>query len=242
MPIAGNRRVFGGGTGARGVKFTPDANTVLWLPGQDDAYSTTIRDRSGQNNNGAITGATWERLPSGLWINNFDGTDDYINCGNGANLNFAGGSFTVEMWANPAAYDSRRFPFGKWDSNKGWYLDYLSATEMRFLIIDSVGQAVNDAYIPAVSVAGKMHHIACVYDASTHTATAYLDAVAGTPRTNALLGNADTAYDLYVGSVSGTTGTIQWKGSITLVRIYKRALTILEIANDRSQERHLFGV
>ena len=34
-----------------GLKFRPDANTVLWLPGQDDPQSATIRDRSGGDPN-----------------------------------------------------------------------------------------------------------------------------------------------------------------------------------------------
>ena len=56
----------------------PDSSCVLWLPGQDDAYSTTIRDRSGKGNHCTSTGATWARLPSGLWGLSYDGTDDRI--------------------------------------------------------------------------------------------------------------------------------------------------------------------
>jgi hypothetical protein len=228
-------------SGWRNIARNQLPGCVLNLAGIEPDNTTSF-DYSGNRNHGTITGATWTRLQSGLWANKFDGTDDLINCGTGASLNFAGGSFSVEMWVNPAAYDSRRFPFGKWDGSKGWYLDYLSATEMRFLITDSVGQTINNDYIPAVSVAGKMHHIVCVYDASTHTATAYLDAVAGTPRTNALLGNADNALDLYVGSVTGTAGTIQWKGSIALTRIYNRALSATEITVDYNDARRLLGV
>jgi hypothetical protein len=57
----------------------PGDGCVLWLPGQDDAYSTTIRDRSGYGNHGTIYGATWEQLPSGVWGLSSDGVDDKIN-------------------------------------------------------------------------------------------------------------------------------------------------------------------
>ena len=83
MPISATRRMMaGGGTGARGIKFTPDANTVLWLPGQDDAYSATIRDRSGNGNNGTITQAVWTRNNQGTWYLDFDGTNDKIQLAN----------------------------------------------------------------------------------------------------------------------------------------------------------------
>src|SRR3990167_10553439 len=35
-------------------------------------------DRSRYQNHGTITGATWKRLPSGVWVMSFDGTDDNI--------------------------------------------------------------------------------------------------------------------------------------------------------------------
>ena len=51
---------------------------VLYLEGQQDPQSSTIRDLSGYNNHGTITGATWVRLPSGLWSLLADGLDDVI--------------------------------------------------------------------------------------------------------------------------------------------------------------------
>ncbi|KKK77854.1 hypothetical protein LCGC14_2849430, partial [marine sediment metagenome] len=56
-----------------GVLYEPDASCVLWLLGQDDAYSTTIRDRSGQGNHGTINDATWARTGQGLWYLVLDG-------------------------------------------------------------------------------------------------------------------------------------------------------------------------
>ncbi len=85
-----------------GITFRPDANTVLWLPGQDDAFSSTIRDRSGKGNDGAITGATWVQNSKGLWVLDFDGADDIVNCGSDASIDdiFDGGG-AVEFWVNP---------------------------------------------------------------------------------------------------------------------------------------------
>ena len=61
-----------------GITFRTDANTVLWLPGQDDPQSSTIRDRSGNGHDGTITTALWTRNSKGLWGLAFDG-DDYVD-------------------------------------------------------------------------------------------------------------------------------------------------------------------
>uniref|UniRef100_A0A6M3KMJ4 Uncharacterized protein n=1 Tax=viral metagenome TaxID=1070528 RepID=A0A6M3KMJ4_9ZZZZ len=58
------------------------ANSVLYLTGYPPLGST-IYDRSGQDNDGTITGATWVRLPSGLYGISYDGTDDLVDCGTG---------------------------------------------------------------------------------------------------------------------------------------------------------------
>ena len=71
----------------------PEAGCVLYLPGYP-AQGSILQDFSGQGNNGTITGATWERLPSGLWVQYFDGTDDYVNCG----AVIALGECTFKFW------------------------------------------------------------------------------------------------------------------------------------------------
>ncbi len=75
--------------------LTPPAGAVLYLPGVGDPQSATIRDRSGNNNHGTLYGPTWERLSSGLPILNFDGSDDYIDCGSDASL---AGVVSFETW------------------------------------------------------------------------------------------------------------------------------------------------
>jgi len=50
----------------------PELGCVLYLSGLPNSGSK-IHDRSPYGNHGAITGATWQRLPSGLWCLSFDG-------------------------------------------------------------------------------------------------------------------------------------------------------------------------
>ena len=78
----------------------PPANCVLYLPGYPP-MGTTITDHSGQAtpNNGTITGATWTRLPNGLWYPSFDG-DDKINVSHATSIDIDTEDFSVGAWAN----------------------------------------------------------------------------------------------------------------------------------------------
>ncbi len=82
--------------------YPPPANCVLHLTGYPPG-GATITDFSGQGNHGTITGATWVRLPSGLWVLSFDG-DDYVGCGNAVNLQITN-NLGIEVWfKTPATF------------------------------------------------------------------------------------------------------------------------------------------
>ncbi len=84
-----------------GITFRPDANTVLWLPGQDDPQSSTIRDRSGKGNDGTLVGTTWAQNSKGFWVQSFDGADDVTTVSAAASINnlFDGGGTSI-CWMN----------------------------------------------------------------------------------------------------------------------------------------------
>ena len=69
-----------------------DPSLVLWLPFRYlDGGSFMSRDAIGH----VCTnyGSRWD-----LQGQSFDGTDDYVNCGNDESLNFGTGDFTLEVW------------------------------------------------------------------------------------------------------------------------------------------------
>ncbi len=121
-----------------GPAFKPDANTVLWLPGQDDAFSSTIRDRSGFGNDGTLTnGVTWERGSKGLWGQRYNGSDDYVDADSTLTQLASTTVGTWMLWtklddATPAA---NMFPMGCGDANVnsllGMFID--TSGRMNFL-------------------------------------------------------------------------------------------------------------
>jgi hypothetical protein len=83
----------------------------------DEGSGTIAYDSSGNGNDGAIYGATWTTGKNGSALE-FDGVDDYVNCGNDPSLNIAD-EITVIAWI---------YPTGKGDSNYPRIVDKSSST------------------------------------------------------------------------------------------------------------------
>ena len=82
----------------------------------DEGQGAVARDRSGNGNDGKIIGAAeWAKGPYGSALS-FDGTDDYVDCGLGANMgNTRAG--TVQFWFK--AKSARQGGLVGWASGKG---------------------------------------------------------------------------------------------------------------------------
>ncbi len=72
----------------------------------DQGAGTTVVDTSGYGNNGTTTG-TWSTTNkiTGMSAGYFNGTDDYVDCGNNSKLNPTE-EITVEAWINFSSLDS----------------------------------------------------------------------------------------------------------------------------------------
>jgi len=65
----------------------------------DEGQGEIAHDRSGNGNDGKIHGASWVRVGGGFALQ-FDGVDDYVDCGNGRSLDLRG-PLTLMAWAMP---------------------------------------------------------------------------------------------------------------------------------------------
>ena len=78
------------------VLYLDAANYLSYTSG-----STTWNDLSGNNNTGSlVNGPTFSSTNAGSIV--FDGTNDYVGLGNNSSLRFGTGSFTLNVWVNPA--------------------------------------------------------------------------------------------------------------------------------------------
>jgi len=210
---------------------------VLYLPGYPGSGSS-IKDFSGSGNHGTISGATWVRLPSGLWCLSFDGVDDYVNLGNPISLQITGKEIAVELWGKPITMiggDAWRTVFMKGDYTFLGLRIYRDLSGLTFCIRS--GDTSYTAVYPTALTSGQWYHIAGVYNgANVKIYVNGAETVGG-----ALTGNIDSiAEDWCIGALSnlGRWCNITVDGAC----IYNRAVSATKIAQHYQQERHLFGV
>lgn len=217
-----------------GVLWEPDANTVLWLPGQDDPQSLTIKDRSGKGNDGAITNATWARTGQGLWYLDFDGSA-YVVGGDVAGLRIAASDpWTLMAWLYLPVFEDAKVLFG-----------FGKAVEGEQRIFHQGGGGIyfwgrgagNDWNCTSTFTIGVWHHLAFKTDGTT----IYL------LRNGVELENAALPVNL-VNITEGnffmgrTTAGEESTCSLALMSVFNRELPDSEILSHYNQERHLFGV
>ena len=82
----------------------------------DEAQGKVTRDASRNRNDGRIRGATFIKSPKGHALQ-FDGIDDFVDCGIVSSLEEIERAGTVEFWFKPAAFQGGLV---NWSTGGGW--------------------------------------------------------------------------------------------------------------------------
>ncbi|RLG14188.1 hypothetical protein DRN69_04485 [Candidatus Pacearchaeota archaeon] len=215
-------------------KFIYDDRCKLYVPllTYMDTARTKVEDISQYHNHGTIYGA----VPDEIGFD-FDGTDDYIDCGDDGSLDITD-AITIEAWVKPESLQTN------WDYITGWRWDYIlsigvesgNACKLRWYAADLTPQVVSsDNYVVTFD---EFQHVAVTYDSSTGKVTLYRngikvgeDTVSGTITNFPGIGVRMGKYDDY-----------PFNGTIALDRIWDIALSEETIKSHYEIERHLFGV
>ena len=217
-------------------------NCVLYLPGLP-GYGSTIKDYSGEDNNGIIYGPTWKRLNSGVWYLDFDKVDDRIVVPDAASLrNLFDGGGTFELWMNPRSdgATTQGFVFYKIGN---WILmtedDDGSNCELRFLCYfdGDDGNWVTTAKDVTLSA---WQHVKVTYnaDATTNDPVIEINRVSkALTEESTPTGTRDTdkGSDVYIGMRNDLQ--IEYDGGMALKRMYSAI-----VPGHYQEEKHLFGV
>ncbi|MCK4735849.1 MAG: carboxypeptidase regulatory-like domain-containing protein, partial [Methanophagales archaeon] len=194
----------------------------------DEGTGGIVVDSSGNGNNGTINGATWTtgKIDSAL---NFDGVDDYVDCGNDASLNITE-AITIEAWVKPELLAGS----GEWhggtivgayDSN--WHRYGINSYGVFYRIYNGT-----DAWYKQKAYSfntGTWYHVVVVGDKANNKGYWYVNGEE--------IGNeSKTVWPIhtycqlrYIGS---TDANRFLNGTIDEVRIYNRALSADEIKAD----------
>jgi hypothetical protein len=164
----------------------------------------------------------------------FDGTDDYITTNlNGAEL--SGTEFTIDLWINP---DVNNSAFGLFSVNTGDGLEFrMNSVKYRFLtggsnFVDTGATAAYTGTWANLIAVKKTDSIEIYYNGE-------LSNTKSVSNTNPSYGTGDViiAGRASAGSPSGT----YWNGKISVVRVYDKALSSVEIRTnyDATKRRYL---
>ncbi len=223
----------------------PELGGVLSLPGPSGGGSK-IHDRSPYGDVGTITGATWIRLPGGLFCPGFDGVDDKVTCPHISP--FAWGTatdYTFLAWINTTANMSYGVVIDKSQNTPRIY--------NRLRVRSNALGGVVDAYVQVGATETNPVGTARVNDGIWHLigfshrrgvtsgAVIYVDGkIDG--QANGISVDMTNTQKLGIGQSDSQVDNAWFNGKIALPRVYNYIPSALEIQNHFDREKHLFGV
>jgi hypothetical protein len=198
----------------------------------DDETGEFAEDTSGNTNTGTLTNmdsvTAWVARKSGTALQ-FDGIDDYVDCGNDASLDITD-AITIELWLNPNVAGEggpNAGPVAKAETgvDASWQLRYNAPGDYMGFQFNgdpegSTWVSVNQNLTP-----GEWYHIAGTFDGTT--IRCYLNGLE--TDTNLLSAIKSGNATLFIGQDGW--GNI-FNGAIDEVKIYNRALTVEEVRAD----------
>ena len=195
----------------------------------DEGSGTTVRDSSGNGNNGVIgagqfTGANC-KLSNCFYMSNVNGATVASSASLAALL--AGGKFTYAAWIYTTSSVSYVDLMGFQGYAPHWGYTFQIQTQgasgyMRMQDVDGVWQYATIPFPVTIST-GTWHFLVLSHDASTGVMKAYLDGVPGNSATARYTGSTGSVFRL---GVQGWSGFI---GYMDDARLYDRALSAAEV-------------
>jgi len=215
-----------------------DANFKLVDHLQDDPDNASTRDSTTNDNDGVKKAANEPIEIDGqiARAQEFDGLNDFINCGGDASLNVGNADFSVEMWVYPEG--NVGLTVIKRPARTASIPFQISVHTTRIIVdyFDPVNGWV-DPHNKIIAIVG-WHHIVVNFIYATMETVIYLDGVNISAHTHAFNTVADATAQVYMGARA--TGLEAWQGLLDEVRIYNRVLTPAEIRADYESGRDHF--
>jgi len=189
----------------------------------EEGGGTTAYDQSDEENNGTLTDGPYytrgiNSLSGGVAGGSaleFDGVDDYVDCGNGASVQLTVG--TVEAWIKTTKTDAyagmvqKQFAYGLF--HKGSVL----------AAYDWSGAGWNEGNTSIAD--GNWHHVVFIFDSGVANGSYFY--VDGAHEKTFTYTISNQTVNLYIGQ--GTPTSERFLGLIDEVRIYNRALSAEEV-------------
>ena len=204
----------------------PDTSGLVGAYGFEESSGATVNDVSSANNGGAIAGAT--RIPDGKFGSalSFDGSGDMVTVPDAASLDLTT-AMTVEAWVKPGATLSGWQTVALKEQPGGLTYGLYGNSTANRPSAHVYTNTEHDTRGTAALAPGVWTHLAAVYDG-----TAVRLYVNGTQSaTLPLTGSMVTSASPF--RIGGNGFANEWfNGAIDEVRVYSRALSMLEVQRD----------
>ncbi len=216
--------------------FVQDQSSASFDPGDLDALTTYHWRIDEENGIGTTPGPEWSFTTGATFADttasalDFDGADDFVDCGNGGALRVTGAAITLEAVIRADAWRTNVWEgsiVNKEQNGSGTDNGYMLRAGNNGRLSFNLGSGSwHELLSPAGAMtAGAFHHVAGTYDGTTMRL--YID---GTEVASAAasFGIADAAVDLVLGN-SQANPSRAFDGVVDEVRIWNRARTGDEI-------------
>ena len=195
-------------------------NLIFCMDAASKTYGESAQDMTRINDTSLVNDATFNSADSGSI--EFDGTDDYITTNlNGAELSST--EFTIDLWINP---DVNNAAYGLFSVNTGDGLEFrMNGIKYRFLtggsnFEDTAATAAFTGTWSNLIAVKKTDSIEIYYNGE-------LSNTKSVSNTNPSYGTGDV---IIAGRASaGSPSGAYWNGKISVVRVYDKALSSVEI-------------
>ena len=195
--------------------------------------STTWFDLSGNNNSGSlVNGPTFNSGNGGSIV--FDGSDDYVNCGNSNSLKITG-SLTINTFFKANLLNIDYQPIVAMGDDSYRFQRHFNT---NYLAFGSRNIGLTDLVSNSTISTGVWYNATAVYNGSQMLI--YINGIlnaSGNASGNLPVSN----YNLWVGGNSQAPSRI-WNGNISIVQIYNRALSASEVLQNYNATKTRFGL
>lgn len=202
-----------------------------WLPLDGNSGGRTLFDIAGRNHGTLTNDPTWGVGPNGFGAVQFDGSNDYVECGT-AGLSALGGNAnrTIACWARPSGL-SAYLVAASLDAGGGVGWAYLrvqlSASGTQWQVNARQGNSTEAYFEFGTPTVGKWDHVALTID-SAYNFTAYLNGVKQNTADVSSVGlYSGSGASMRLGTYS--LGGAYWNGAVGTTQVYNRALSASEV-------------
>ena len=210
-----------------GLVFDVDAASPRSYPGSGTIWYDLVNANHGTLTNGPVFNDT-----TGQGSIYFDGTDDYISCGNDESVNIAG-PISIEAWVvlKTTPTEAGSVIVTKGNVNGGastiqYNVHFDTNRAIKWQISD--GSSANTVTTIDTIDTGDWYNICCTHDAANTNSYVYINGVLSASDTSSIGNLGGTSINLTIG-YDDYTDRYPYNGRISNVRIYNKTLSASEV-------------